>query len=339
MLVIISKSYCSPFITGPNKVVKSLVKGLGLIKFPYLINKQPIEGDVVWFHDDVKALVRFQNECNLGTCIVGPNISLTDNCDIDHTNIILLQPSVWANQFCRQYRYDKSPTVVWAAGVDSEAFSRDDKQNRSTVLIYFKQRFEYELNMVENFLKNRNIKYDVIRYGSYKEEDYKKLLNTTKYVIWIGRQESQGIALLEALAMGVPMVVWDVLCAGHWNPVSKNDKKFFSQGETAFDGATSCPYFNTDCGYVEKNFDELKNKISLMETNFLSFDPSKYVRDNLSPEKQAKVFLEILKKSVNDFTERTVSDTVIRRNWRNYKIWSMLYQIRSSLNGIRKLFK
>ena len=44
----------------------------------------------------------------------------------------------------------------------------------------------------------------------YPEEEYIKYLQESKYGIWLGAHESQGFALEEALAINVPLLVWNV---------------------------------------------------------------------------------------------------------------------------------
>ena len=43
-----------------------------------------------------------------------------------------------------------------------------------------------------------------------KEDDYVECLKNAKYGIWVGRHESQGFALQEALSCDVPLLVWGV---------------------------------------------------------------------------------------------------------------------------------
>jgi hypothetical protein len=65
------------------------------------------------------------------------------------------------------------------------------------------------LDVVRNLCNARGLTYEVIKYGSYNEEHYRHVLATSKFGIWVGRHESQGFAVQEALSMNVPLVVWD----------------------------------------------------------------------------------------------------------------------------------
>ena len=94
-------------------------------------------------------------------------------------------------------------------GVDTDKFKPGTEKNN--VILYYKQRDPSELNFLTNFLKNNNIKnLKIFRYGSYKEEDYLRFLQKSKYMIVLGRHESQGFAIEEAMSCDVPLLVWGV---------------------------------------------------------------------------------------------------------------------------------
>lgn len=327
MLNIISKSLMCPYATGPQKVVKNLIKGLDKIGYPYILNKDPKFGELLWIHDDLDALKYIQNK-RTDKVIVGPNIILSEDLEINYDNLVALQPSVWAKDFCLKYRFKNSPVEAWPTGIDTDIFQPNPESTKEFVLIYFKQRFDYELSLVEAFLAEKGIDYKLIRYGSYLEQEYQDYLSKAKYVIWIGRQESQGIALQEAMAMGVPMVVWDVLCIGHWQSTSKSDRDFFTREESAYRGATVAEFFNNDCGYKAQNFDDLMEKILKMEKEYLQFNPRKYITENLSLEKQAQALLDIFNKyGIKDDLSTDIKYDAVK-NWRNEKLWKYLYRIK-----------
>jgi hypothetical protein len=79
------------------------------------------------------------------------------------------------------------------------------------ILIYYKQRSSDEPRQVENALKRMNVDYQPLTYGSYTESEYMRHLHECSFVLWLGRQESQGMALQEALATAVPILVLDAL--------------------------------------------------------------------------------------------------------------------------------
>ncbi len=292
MLNIISKAYNSQTTSGPKKVVDNLIKGLDILGYPYVINKSLDSCHRLWIHDDSRAL-KFVYKLGYTKVIVGPNISFKEK----YEDIVLLQPSEWSKNFCTTYKYSSGPVDVWPTGIDTDLFfPKTDDILKTHVLVYFKERYEHELESVENLLKEKNITYTLIRYGSYKEDDYKDVLHAATYGIWIGRQESQGIALQEALSCDVPLLVWDVSSIGHWNPINRKQKNFFTDEEMNFEEATSAPYFSSECGILVTSESELSTAVETMEKEYAKFNPRTYILENLSLKNQALAFLSLFEK-------------------------------------------
>ena len=336
MLNIISRSYCDSRASGPNKVVRNLIKGLDKIGYPYVTNKDLGYGDYLWIHDDAPAATALKRYSRRDRVVVGPNIFIPEDLSIDYNDIILLQPSQWTKDFCLKYRYAKGPVEVWPTGMDTDMFAAAQPENRRKVLVYFKQRFPEELAYVENILKEKNISHEVIRYGSYREKDYLDSLQAAKYVIWIGRQESQGVAFQEALASDIPVLVWDVPRLGHWLPDTVAEEKMFSSEESAFDAATAAPYFDEHCGYKILDKEELAGFIAKMEAGYLTFRPREFVLENLALESQARALLEIFKKYNPNKREAAVSAPGRMERWRYENLWRFAYRVRRFLKTITR---
>ena len=64
-----------------------------------------------------------------------------------------------------------------------------------------------------DFLDQQSIAHQVITYGNYNIEEYKKVLNTSMAMIFLCEHESQGFACCEAMAVNVPVLAWD---QGFW---------------------------------------------------------------------------------------------------------------------------
>lgn len=336
MLNIISRSYCDSRASGPNKVVHNLINGLDKIGYPYVTNKDLAYGDYLWIHDDAPALAALKRYDRKDRVVVGPNIIIPEDPSIDYGNIITLQPSQWTKDFCLQYRYAKGPVEVWPTGLDTDMFAAARSENRTQVLIYFKQRFPEELSHVENLLREKNIGYEIIRYGYYREKDYLGSLQAAKYVIWIGRQESQGVAFQEALASDIPVLVWDVSRLGHWLPDTEAEKTMFNSEESAFSGATAAPYFDVRCGYKVLDREKLAGFIAKMEEEYLTFRPREFVLNNLSLERQARALLEIFRKYNPDKKEVNTLAIGKMKKWRYENLWRFAYRARHFLRKIIK---
>ncbi len=293
MLNIISKSYYSRNISGPGKVAHNLIKGLEILNYPYVVNKRLDATQRLWIHDDTEALKELKTLNPKVKVLVGPNLFVLPEqipAPIDLSGAIYLQHSEWVKNMWQDRGFKSCPVEVWPVGIDTEEFA-PDSQTKEFVLVYFKQRLSEELKMVEEALKQKNIKYKILRYGSYSEEDYKSALSQSRFIIWLGIHESQGIALGEALACNVPVLVCDVVKSSYWNKegVSNSGQKPYTVTSTA-------PYFDNSCGLKITDLKFLPEAVSDMENRISEFKPRQYIEQNLSLEKQAGAFLEIYNK-------------------------------------------
>jgi len=288
MLNIISRSIVSSRTSGPRKVVENLIKGLDEIGYPYTINAQLDACARVWIHDDIDALREVVKLHNVAA-VVGPNLYITPGQipeDLDLSKILYIHPSPWVMDMWKENGFNRAPLAAWPTGIDTSVFSQST-QNKTSVLVYFKERYPEELAHVEKLLITKNINYTILHYGNYTEDTYQKLLATSRYIIWIGRQESQGIALEEALATNVPVLVWDVPRLGHWQSTPAS-MAVFSEQENNFIGATSAHYFDTRCGIITKEKDTLSGDIDHFEKNWETFTPRQYILEELNLAKQAR---------------------------------------------------
>lgn len=338
MINIISKSVLSSYTSGPQKVVKNLIKGLDLINYPYIINGDLNSCKRLWIHDDIKALEKIRNLSQDIKVIVGPNLFVLPRQipeKINLENVVYLHPSFWAQSFWSDFGFDKCTLDSWPTGIDTHIYKPSDKE-KEIVLIYFKQREKKELEKVENILKQKNIKYKTIIYGSYKQSDYLKLLEKSKYIIWIGRQESQGIALEEALAMNIPILVWDVKNIGHWH-ASKKEMSIFNKQENEYTNTSSAYFFDETCGVKIKEEKDLEYNIDIMERDWSKFEPRKYILNNLSLEKQAKDFVNLYDKHYNISYEEGLKEEKLNSNkWINARFY---YRLFSKLKDFYKKIK
>ena len=222
--------------------------------------------------------------------IFGPHFSVfPDNKLLQinnrNNNSIYIQPSnwardVWINMNAQQYL----PIKTFSFSVEVDKFRPIENSKNNEIFIMFKQRDPKELEYIITFLNNINVKFKLFNYQTkYREDDYIRCLQNAKYGIWIGRHESQGFALEEALAFNVPLLVWNV--------------QFMSQEEGSNYSdipATVIPYWDKRCGEYFKqkeNFEKTYNKfISKLE----SYKPREYILENLSPKKCGEIFIELI---------------------------------------------
>lgn len=296
MLNIVSLSVMRDKVTWPGKVVKNLIKGLDLLGYPYVINADLNSTKRLWIHDDVWALSYLGKLQSHVHPIIGPNLfSLPRNAwpDLNLEHIPYVMPCQWITRLWGEFWY-RGKMYVWPVGIDTEIFCPENHLNtRSEVLVYIKKRSKEDAKKVTNFLESNHISYRSIEYGAYRESDFLEALSRTRYVIWIGCPETQGIALEEVLACNIPVLVWDVKRLWDWFPSSKRDEEAFTLEESQFTPVTSAEYFDDRCGMKVSSSEEVERAIGFMERNLSQFSPREYILENLSLAWQARAFLEL----------------------------------------------
>lgn len=172
--------------------------------------------------------------------------------------------------------------------VDVDRFRPSKKIGKP--IIYFKQRDKKILEIFLNYVKSDFIIFDYI--STYSEIDYAKAISEAPYGIWIGRHESQGFALQEALSSDCPLFVIDVR--------SKREENYpNSFWHTYLPGhdlpATSASYFDDSCGLIcyPENWQENWYKFL---NNIQNYNSREFVISNLSPSACVKKWIEKIKK-------------------------------------------
>jgi len=199
-------------------------------------------------------------------------------------NSIYIQPSDWAVRVWKDMGAENViPVKTLPFAVDTEKFKPVETE-KNKVFIYFKSRKESELSLLGNFLKQQNIDYKIFDYRKkYKEEEYIEYLKKSKYGIWLGRHESQGFALQEALSMNVPLLVWDV--------TSMNQEEGYVYDDIP---ATVISYWNKSCGEYFFKADELKPKYEEFISKLDTYKPRQFILDNLSVRKCSEILTNLI---------------------------------------------
>jgi hypothetical protein len=170
-------------------------------------------------------------------------------------------------------------------GVDTNKFNKTKScNNKSEIFIYFKDRSPYELEIITNFLNAKNLNYKIFSYKNrYQENDYLTFLQNSKYGIWIGRHESQGFALQEALSCDVPLLVWDVQ--------SMNQEHNSNYADIP---ATTIPYWDERCGEFFYHICDVENIYNKFINNIEHYKPREFILENLSMEICEKKLIETI---------------------------------------------
>lgn len=309
MINIISRSILNRKVRGPKKVALNLIKGLGSIDYPYVINRSLDSTNRLWIQDDISALNQINSLPERVKVILGPNLfvnpeEIPKNLNLE--KVLYIQPSKTVENIWRKKGFNES-MAVWPSGIDVDEFSPSNFL-KEQVLIYFKNRNEDELKEVEKVLKEKKISFKLIRYGNYNENEYKETLKTTKYIIWLGVAESQGLALEEALSMNIPILVID------------NNKTFLDEP------ITSAPYFSSLCGIKINDLRDLPNSLVKMENEWQNFAPRDYILQNLSLERQAHQFINFFEDHFHITVDEGKREKLQNNNtWRNNTLWFKIY--------------
>lgn len=278
-------------VVGCKKVAENLLYGLRELNIKVQTNKTlPLTGCI---HGGIK---EFKNMNLPKNTLCGPELCvLPDEMPWMwkyYRNIC--QPNLWVwfsmRKRCEQKGLNylrKTKQYVWPVGINQNEFNPDKRGNfEYDCFIYFKtvtrQVNENDLKNIENECKKRKLKYKIIKYGSYTENELKHLCNKSKFAIWLVGSESQNIAIGECMAMNIPIYVIDV------NEFKYKD--FVMVGN----GVSSACYFDERCGIKSKTLKHLDTFLN----NLNNYSPRDYILDNLTLKKGAEKYMEILRKCV-----------------------------------------
>jgi hypothetical protein len=211
--------------------------------------------------------------------IFGPHFSVLPDEQqmtvIRAPNAVYSQPSEWVAQFWRDSPYCRGITIKPVPfAVDIHRFCEVRPANeRNQVFVYYKSRNPIEIQFVLNILQKHGIVGKLFQYGKYNETEYLSYLQQSKYGIWVGRHESQGFAVEEALSMNVPLLVWDVK--------SMNQEYGFNYDDIP---ATVLPYWDDRCGEVFFEGREFESKLGVFLSKLDTYMPRDYIVEHLSPD-------------------------------------------------------
>lgn len=280
------------------KNLQAIKKGCKLLQIPYIMTEDLNEMkrsnyNLVWCHS------RYIDPTELPEkaffygphFFVFPSQNFLGDVEDKYRNCYYNVLSEWNREI---HKGMKIPLVAIPFGVDTEEFQPGDEAPgsfpRDEIFLYVKGRHP---SIGEAVLKKlEGYKVNVIKYGSYKEDEYKEILKRCKFGVWVGSHESQGFALEEALSSGVPLLILNV----------KSMKEEFGEGRYYYEGdvrelkATTVPYWSKECGEVIYGVEEMEDGLKKMENGV--YDPRKYVVENLSIEKCMKRMLKLFEKEI-----------------------------------------
>ena len=177
-----------------------------------------------------------------------------------------LVASEWYKKNWVSYGVSENKIDSWFGGIDVDLF-KPNKDVKYDCLIMLKSRSREQLGVVQNILSKYNLTSIVLEYGLYNEDKFINFVNSCKFGIILHNTETQGFAIMEALSMGLPMLVLDT---NTW-------------GDRFFD-ATSVPYFDETCGIKihENDFnpENIENKLIMLLNNIENYNPRDFILNN-----------------------------------------------------------
>jgi glycosyltransferase involved in cell wall biosynthesis len=320
MINIISTQARHSNITGPAKVFRNLVKGLDKIGYPYVINRDLNATKRLWIHDDITAL-RYMHRSKAYK-VVGPNLFVMPSDippGISFDGALYLQPCEWAKQVWELVGFNACPIAAWPVGIDTDEFLPVPvPQSKRHVLVYHKMRDPQELPRIFEALHNLRLDYRFALYGDYTEVEYKQLLSKTSFVVWHGRAESQGIALQEAMACNIPILLCDV------TSVAQTRGGYAFTSELHNFPVTAAPYFSELCGIRITDLNDLPGTLERMCEMQASFQPRQYVLENLSLQSQAQTLIRFWENWDMSFEQGLTETCMTNREWSGHPLLPQL---------------
>ena len=272
-------------LSGPEMVVKNLIKSLDLKKIDYSINENVYPNNfLVQYNENAR-----RKKMNLAdnSCLIGPQIWPFDSICKDLIEELqsykrIISPSQWNKDwYMKKFYLPDEKVGVWPVGIDIPNNVRNIQYD---CLLYYKRRSAEELEIVEKFLKKKKLTYKILQYGSYTEDQFLEMANQANFCFLLNGTESQGIAVQQIMSVGVPLFVWDV-------------ESWDDMGELWSCPASSVPYWDERCGekfykktMLSRTFTKFNKKLKEGE-----FDPKSYVKENLSLERSAEILLDLFK--------------------------------------------
>ncbi len=295
-----------PKIGGQKRVFLNLCAGLDRLHVPYQVNdyryakKHPEEVACIIGKPFVLDKIKWHNPILFGAAIFShpyDDLKLLERLPVKR----VLVPGEWMRQMCEPYYGEQ--VIAWPVGIDTDKWALIPMISKDIdILIYDKIRWEHEryyyeiIAPIKSCLLQQDLKIEVVRYGFYQEEVYHSLLARSRAMIFLCEHETQGIAYQQALSCGLPILAWDR--GGCWQ-----DPSYFPH-KVKFSPVSSVPYWDERCGIKFRDINEFPIKLEefLDQLNSQQFFPRMYVLENLSLEKCASDYLEILKQVQKSIT-------------------------------------
>ncbi len=283
---------------GQTRVFLNLCAGLDKLGISYRVNnyryiqQHPEEVACIIGKHHVLDKIKWKNPILFGAAVFShpsDDLHLFERLPIRK----MLVPGEWMRKMCEPDYGER--VILWPVGIATDEWTQAPIQQKDIdFLVYDKVRWEHDnyesklITPIESYLRAQGLKVATIRYGFYREEDFHSLLNRSQAMIFLCEHETQGIAYQQALSCGVPILVWDR--GGYWQ-----DPSYFPH-RVQFHPVSSVPYWDERCGVKFKDESEFAEKLTEFQQKLYlqQFAPRDYILENLTLEKSAQRYIEIL---------------------------------------------
>ncbi len=284
-----------PQPSGQVRVFLNLCAGLDRLGIRYRVNdydyirKHPNELACIIGRSFVFDKIKWKNPLMIG--VAGYDHPLQDPTLLQRRDVRkILVPGEWVADMFRSYWPN---TQAWPVGIDTDRWCPSQQGKSVDVLLYDKVHWNRDSHVadlvqpIRAYLKKAGCAVTEIRYGSYQEEDYRAALASSRAMIFLCQNESQGIAYQQALSSGVPILAWNP--SGFWQ-----DKNFFPD-RVKYGPVTSIPYWDDRCGMAFSDYQAFEAAWpQFRERNAAgAFQPRQYILDNMTLELRAREYYEI----------------------------------------------
>jgi glycosyltransferase involved in cell wall biosynthesis len=280
-------------------VALNLMKGLDSLHIPYrfndykYINQHPDETACIIGKPHLLFKKKWKNPVVFGAGIFSHPSDEPDLLARCPTIKRILVPGPWMVKMFRPFYGDM--VSAWPTGIDTERWSPDGELNDKPFdfLIYDKIRWERGkyvpglLQPILDILSKHQLKYTVLKYGTYAPADLKSALSQSKAAIFLCEHETQGLAYQQILATDTPILAWDR--GRYWQ-----DPSYYPRIQ--FGPVSSVPYWSDGCGLKFASIQDFEMKLNeflkLYQTGV--FKPREYILENLTLEKCAANYVNIV---------------------------------------------
>jgi hypothetical protein len=285
---------------GQERVFLNLCAGLDLLRVPYRVNdyhyirRHPEEIACIIGQPHVLDKIEWKNPIVLGPAVFSHPIERPNLFSEFPSIRRVLVPGEWMRQMCEPCWGDK--VVTWAVGIDTDKWIPTPHSEKDIDVVIYdkilwqrKTRAPQLLEPIRSALLERNLKTAELRYGYYREEDFRALLRRTRAMIFLCEHETQGIAYQQALSSEVPILAWDR--GGFWEDPS------FYPSRVKYQPVSSVPYWDERCGVKFPDISEFEVKLNEFLAHLAAggYAPRDYILENLMLELCARRYIDIWK--------------------------------------------